>query len=255
HANRGWALLQQSQHEEAFQHFREALRLDPQFSMARQGLVASLKTRYRAYRFLLGFFLWMSRLSPADQWALVGGGVAANVLLLILTREDALPLLRPLIWPVLLAFLGFGILTWLADPLFSLCLRLDSSARLALSPNQVAASNGVGVCLLAGLLAGLAWLLTRSPAALAGAVSLGLLALPVAGAFGCPPGWRRNIMAGYIAGLTAAGLCGVGVMALRGELQGGVHAGLGFFLIMLSCFGSFLSGWLTIILIALRRGR
>ena len=53
----------------AFDHFREALRLDPELQWARQGIVEAMKARNPLYRPILGFFLWISRLSDKAQWA------------------------------------------------------------------------------------------------------------------------------------------------------------------------------------------
>ena len=73
HANQGWALLHAGQPRQAQEHFREALRLDPGLDWARSGIVESLKARNFVYRWMLAWFLWMSRLSPQGRWGLVMG--------------------------------------------------------------------------------------------------------------------------------------------------------------------------------------
>jgi len=68
HANQGWALLHHGDHRQALEHFREALRLDPELDWARAGMVEALKARNVIYRVMLRYFLWMARLSAKAQW-------------------------------------------------------------------------------------------------------------------------------------------------------------------------------------------
>ncbi len=44
HANQGWALLHRGDHERALEHFREALRIDPELEWAR-GRASSRRSR------------------------------------------------------------------------------------------------------------------------------------------------------------------------------------------------------------------
>src|SRR5262249_51238586 len=64
HANQGWAMLHAGQPQQALEHFREALRLDPGMEWARAGVVEALQARNFVYRWMLAWFLWMSRLTP-----------------------------------------------------------------------------------------------------------------------------------------------------------------------------------------------
>ena len=73
HANQGWTLLERGEPKKALEHFREALRLDPDNDWARQGIVEALKARNVIYAVMLKYFLWMSRLSGRVQWAIILG--------------------------------------------------------------------------------------------------------------------------------------------------------------------------------------
>jgi tetratricopeptide (TPR) repeat protein len=53
HANQGWTLLERSEHTRAMEHFREALRLDPELDWARAGIVEALKAKHLVYRMML----------------------------------------------------------------------------------------------------------------------------------------------------------------------------------------------------------
>ena len=63
HANRGWTLLHGGDHARALEHFREALRLDPELAWARRGIVETLSARGPVIRLLLRYFLWMQRIA------------------------------------------------------------------------------------------------------------------------------------------------------------------------------------------------
>src|SRR5947199_251490 len=71
HANQGWTLLHASEPRRAMEHFREALRLEPNHQWARAGIVEALKARVFLYRWLLAYFLWMARLSGRAQWGIL----------------------------------------------------------------------------------------------------------------------------------------------------------------------------------------
>ena len=207
HANLGWMLLEQRQPDKAMEHFREALRLNPQFEWARAGIVEALKARHFVYRWMLMYFLFMAKLSGTAQWAIILGGYFGQRFLS--EAAAANPELRPFVLPIIVAYVVFALLTWLASPLFNLLLRLSKFGRLALSEEQIFASNCVGGCLLAAVLALGLWLATGSALALFGALYLGLLTLPVSVVFNCPAGWPRQAMTAYV-----VALLGVAALAL-----------------------------------------
>jgi hypothetical protein len=206
---------------------------------------------------MLRYFLWMSRLSSRAQWGVILGGYVGNRLLSGLARSN--PDLAPWLLPARILYVAFALLTWTADPLFNLLLRLNRFGRLALSRQQVIASNWIGVCLLLALLAlaGCFALGFDTPCLLA-AVVFGFLLLPLAGTFKCAAGWPRKSMAVYTAVMAAAGL-GALLLDFAGSIpvagaantSGPASAGLlGMFLL-----GAIGSGWVANILIAQRPRR
>jgi tetratricopeptide (TPR) repeat protein len=257
HANHGWACLQKGDTSQALEHFREALRLDSEFAMARHGIVECLKTRYLVYRMLLRFMLWMAGLSKPWQWALIIGGAVAYVTLLVLAEEGVGP--ARFIWPILFVYLAFGVLTWIADPLFNLLLRVDRFGRLALTPGQRQASTWVGACLAgAALLAGVA-ALTGLLSVWMAAGLCGLLALPVTGIFNLPPTRPRRMMAIYTIVVALLGIAGLVLLALQppetddGLSKAATRSYLTFILLGASVLGTFLSGGVALVLLAVRR--
>jgi hypothetical protein len=110
-----------------------------------------MKARNPLYRPLLRAFLWMGGLEGKAQIGLVLGLFVGSRVLRGLAR--ARPELAPFIFPVLGIYAGFVLLTWIAEPLFNLLLRLDRFGRHALSREQIVASNWLGADLAVGLAA------------------------------------------------------------------------------------------------------
>ncbi len=159
------------------------------------------------------------------------------------------PALAWLTLPILILYLGFVFLTWTAQPLFDLLLRLNRFGRLALSREQVFASNLVGGVLLVGLGGLGAAVLSGNKGFLF--VGLGglLLSLPVAGIFHCEKGWPRTAMAIYAGGLAVAGVLALLVAVTSGEEgASGVAVGLGVVFLL----GTLYSGWVGNILASFR---
>jgi tetratricopeptide (TPR) repeat protein len=215
HANQGWTLLEKGESKKALEHFREALRLDPENEWARGGIVEALKARNVIYAVMLKYFLWMSKLRGGAQWAVILIGYFGYRTLSKLSESN--PALAPWIFPVLILYIAFALMTWLAYPLFNLLLRLNRFGRLALSREQVVASNWVGLCAL-GTVIGLAgcvvvgtnslWLIV--------AMVFGFLLLPVAGTFKCSSGWPRKTMAACSIALAVLGLLILARFAMLG---------------------------------------
>jgi hypothetical protein len=103
---------------------------------------------------MLSYFLWSSRLGARYQWALVIGTYFGSRTLSQMAANSSGPKL--LWWIVLGTFYGFIYLTWTAQPMFNLFLRMDRFGRYVLSPDQHVASNWFGGLFLGALVA-LAW--------------------------------------------------------------------------------------------------
>ena len=210
HANRGWTLLHQGDHKKALEHFREALRLDPELDWARAGIVEALKAKNPIYRVLLRYFLWSGNLSPGAQWGIVIGGYLGFRGLSSIAASN--PAAATYIRPVLIAYVVFAIMTWLADPLFNLLLRLSKFGRYALSKRQTWASNVLGTLIAGCAASAIAGLATGNFAWFVLAIALGGLTLPAAGCFRLAKGWPTNAMVAGTGVLALAGLSAAGLM-------------------------------------------
>jgi tetratricopeptide (TPR) repeat protein len=247
HANQGWALLHAAEYARALEHFREALRLNPQSEWAREGMVEALKARHLVYGLMLRYFLWMSRLSGKAQWAVLLGGYFAYRVLRDVARHN--PGLAPWITPLLFAYGIFALMTWIADPLFNLILRLNRFGRLVLDGEQIRSSNWLGGLVLAALLSLAAGLTTGHPAGVLGALVFAATALPMVAIWRCRPGWPRKAMAAYTGGVGLTGLLGI---ALAAAAPG---SSLSVTVVTVAVAGAVLSGWPANILIAVRPKR
>jgi tetratricopeptide (TPR) repeat protein len=210
HANQGWALLHGGQHERALEHFREALRLNPQLAWAREGVVEALKARNPIYWVMLRYFLWMGRLGGGARWGLILGVYFLNRL----ASGAALqyPEFAPILLPLSLLYTLFVFLSWTARPLFNLLLRFSRLGRLALSDEDLVASNWVAACLAAAVGALGAGVFLAEPLFLTAAFNAFMLIVPVAGVFSFPAGRRRLFLSLYTAGLA---LIALGSLLLR----------------------------------------
>jgi tetratricopeptide (TPR) repeat protein len=253
HANQGWTLLEKNQPKQALEHFREALRLDPQNEWARRGIIEALKARNFIYAVMLRYFLFMSRFSRRGQWGIILGAYFGNQILRGLAAAN--PSWAPWILPIRILYVVFALMTWIASPLFNLTLRLSRFGRMVLSRDQIIANNCIGLVLLLALLslAGCLKYGFNSPWLL-GAMMFGLLLLPVAGTFKCPPGGMRVFMAVFTGIIAAAGIGSVVLFLLSGNRQDADSIrGLGALLFSVSLLGAIASGWIVNILLLRRR--
>lgn len=135
HLSMGWAQLEEGDHKRALEHFREAVRLDPNNEAARAGLVEGLKARYWFYRQYLKFAFFMEGLNSKLRWALVIG---------LIVIANVLPALAPY-------YLGFVFFSWFSGILFNSLIRLNPYGRYALTEDQILYSNVFSALLIGGL--------------------------------------------------------------------------------------------------------
>lgn len=204
HANKGWALLNQGKPREALEHFRESLRIDPTSDYAKAGIVEALKARNPIYRLMLAYFLWMARLSNGARWGVILAGYFGQRILSSIARSN--PALAPWIFPIVVIYIVFVLMTWFAYPLFNLLLRFNKFGWYALSRDQRAASNWFGACLAVFAAAVVAYFVWDSLVALTvGMVAVGL-ALPLVTIYSCDVGWPRQGMTAFAAAMALVGV-------------------------------------------------
>lgn len=214
HANQGWVCLERGQATEATEHFKEALRLDPELEYARAGIVESLKARNFVYRWMLFYFLWMAKLPSQTQWGIVVGGFVGYQVISRLSRAQ--PEWAPFLFPLLVAYGIFALMTWMAMPLFNLFLRFSPVGRYALSADQRRGANLLFVGLVfTAVVFGVGLVFATPTRALVAALYAILIAMPAGLVYMCDEGWPRNWAWGIVAGLTLLGLPGIVALAIH----------------------------------------
>jgi tetratricopeptide (TPR) repeat protein len=180
-AGSGWTRMHAGQIRAARAEFEQALALDPSLPWAKQGLVLALKARNPVYALLLRFFLWFSGLPTRTRTsALIGGLLAYNFLRRTARTE---PELKPFITPLLIAYAGFVVLTWLADPLLNLVLMARPEGRRLLTPDEKRGAVLVGACLTLAALLGVTAAFTQWKNAGMSAFGVGFTSFAVTAAY------------------------------------------------------------------------
>lgn len=233
HAGRGWAALQRGAGgDEAAQHFRESLRLDPTSGYARSGLFEALRSRTPGYRLVRRHGRRLRVASTYLRFAALASAGGVYVLL----RQGVE--LHPLLWAAaaapVAAYLLLVLLSWAAEPLADWSVRRDPMGPALLTPEQNAAARAVVLVLAVGLGSAAITAATGSAAAMRGALATLPLVIPVAGTFQCPAGWPRRLMGAYTLALFLAAAAGVLTPGTAGLAMAGVAA-----------IGGALGGWLV----------
>ncbi len=179
HVNAGWSALQAKDQRRAEMHFREALRLDSESAMAREGLIESFRARSLFYRLYLSYCFFMQRFTGGKQWMIILGiyvcyQVARNVLK---TFSPAIAGVLVLLW------LGLVLWVWLAPGIGNFLILLDRSARLALKKSERLQGIAVGGGLFGGLLLGLTGYLVDYYPLMLGGLGIVISTVPASLAF------------------------------------------------------------------------
>lgn len=230
HANAGWSALQRGQHREAEMHFREALRLNPDFDSAREGLLNSFRARSPIYRGYLSYCFAMQRLSAGSRWAVIIG-------LYVLARF-ASRLKGGFGLAIMAIYFLFVLWVWVARPFGNLMLLFDSFARHALRRNEKIEAAVVGGALCVGILALAAGMAVDSGLTLTAGIGLIAMSFPLALTFTNDSKFG-SILFGTIGAVTLLGTVLCLVSALVPALD--AIAGSIFFA---GCIGSLISTWL-----------
>ncbi len=188
HAMRGWTHMQNGNHRQAQDSFREALRLDPTYEFARTGMIQALNNDRLLFRLVYRFYSFVGRMGKSAQWAIILGLFFGMRLLRTLANQY--PAMQPYVTPISVLYLAFCLLSWIANPLFNTFLRFHPFGKFLLSNKQKWASNLVAVCILIGVAGGLMQLVRGDfPGAIVMLLAPVFLTLPVSTAFEVDEGW------------------------------------------------------------------
>jgi hypothetical protein len=141
----------------------------------------------------------MSRLSGGAQWGIIIGLWVVQRVLRAAAEKN--PELGAFVWPILVVYLAFVVLTWLSTPLFNLMLRFDRFGRYAPVRRPATRANLVAGCAGSGtVMAAVAWG-TGNPRLYFVRGPVRLLAVSRSAIYGVPAGWPRRAMWTYSAAM------------------------------------------------------
>jgi tetratricopeptide (TPR) repeat protein len=216
HANQGWTALHRNDHRQALEHFREALRLDPNNQWAREGMIAALKSRYFLYRIMLRYYLWMSTFRKRGQWFItIGLWVGYEILLQV---QQSSPTLAPYIIPLLVLYVLFAWSTWVADPLFNFTLLLNKFGRHLLDRQRIIGAILVVAGGLFGIFLALLALITGHDGFFVFALFAAAITLSIATVSRCPTNASLWTMTAYTALFTLLGLAAIPLLPFNKDL-------------------------------------
>ena len=221
HAGLGRVAASRGHADAAVESFREALRIDPNDAWARQGLLEALRARYPVYGVFLRWLEWTRRLSGRTRTGLFIG----LYFLFRMAGKSLRDAEGPLQWVLLLfviVYILFFLMTWVADPLFNLLLRMRPEGRLLLTKEEIAASNLVGAALGASVLSGAAALVLHS-IHMAVAAALFFVSVPaLTMLFGIRRRYLRILAGTGFVLLLLFGLAGVAAMGTKESREWGI---------------------------------
>lgn len=223
HANIGWGLLEKGDHKKALEHFREALKINPNFDYAKAGLVEGLKSRYWFYRVFLKYAFWIGNLKGKAQWAVILGlYFGIRILRGIADSNENLAMF---LTPIIVLYTIFAISTWIIGPLSNLFLRLNVYGRYALTKSEIISSNFVGIALSIGLLGALGLLFQNDFVFLMIAIFGVSMMIPLSSMLNPSKKQSQYVLITYTALLAAVGIGAIVLNYFKGEdsVLGGVY--------------------------------
>ncbi|HEY9784551.1 MAG TPA: tetratricopeptide repeat protein [Candidatus Obscuribacterales bacterium] len=197
HANKGWILFRQGKADEAADHYREALRLNPNSRWAREGILEALKARNPLYYPCAFITLWVSDLDRR-----------ASLFFIVLLV--CIPPLRAMMF-VLFLF------SYLARNLFNLLLMTDPFGKRVLNEHEKGTATVCGAWLAAVIsdLLLFQFFVGQTETFSLSLVFLGLVALPLLRIFDVIKGRRRIVMIAWSLLASSMGLYVVAAATMR----------------------------------------
>jgi len=200
--------------DEANRYFREALKLDPNFTYAQSGMLEALKANNIFYRLFLQYSFWMGNLTSKYQWGVIIGFFIGFRLLRALAagNENLRPYLTPII--ILLALIMFS--TWIITPVSNLFLRLNKYGKHLLGKQEKMSANFVGISFLIFISGLLAYMLLGDEKYLPVAVFGFAMMLPCSSMFS--PSKNKHALVIYTIAMALVGLGSIFITFQSGEI-------------------------------------
>jgi tetratricopeptide (TPR) repeat protein len=150
HATIGWNYLERGNHKKANSHFREALRISPNYESAKMGLKESLKSIFFPYKIVVLFSLWMSEKTKNFRWIfLIGIYILFRIVRSVAATNETL---KPFLLPLILLYFLFIAFTWIANPLANFFLLFHKDGKYSLTKSESTIGILVVTVLISGIL-------------------------------------------------------------------------------------------------------
>ena len=130
HANLGWSYLEKGEREKSIDHFHQALRIDPEFEWAREGVMTAMKSKNIIYRTLLKYFFWIGKKKQAHQQTLMFGLFIGYIVLLQMSYT------YPVLDYFVYGYLVFALSTWFNEPFFTSIMYMSKDGRMILRERE-----------------------------------------------------------------------------------------------------------------------
>ena len=149
HTNFGWHFMEQGKHKTARDHFRQALRINPNNNRARQGYKESLKANLPPYRWMLMFSLWLANKSKKARWSII---IVIWLAVQLLSRVQGNDTVTLLVYSVLALYMLFVVFSWVGTSIANGILLLNKEGKFVLTTREKYVAVGVCTCVLAAIL-------------------------------------------------------------------------------------------------------
>jgi len=133
HANAGWSHLENNNITKAATHFKEALILDPNLEIARNGMVTTIKSRNKIYNLYLRYVFWIANKSEKNQWFFIIGIYLIYRFSVKLLSANGLTFIAI---PIIILYLLFALGSWIMDPLSNMLLIFDKYGKYLLDKKE-----------------------------------------------------------------------------------------------------------------------
>ncbi len=150
HTNYGWHHLEKGRHKEAATHFKEALRINPNYAYAKQGYKSALKSRLIFYRWMLQSNLWLAQQNKRLRLGMIFG-----IWLLVagINTAGEHSHLQYVCYTVMLLYFVVVVFSWIGSSVANLYLMTTPHGRYILTHQEKWSARMVGALLLCSIIA------------------------------------------------------------------------------------------------------
>jgi len=149
HATVGWNHLEKGRHKDAANHFREALRIDPNYQNAKTGLKEALKSKIPPYRWLLQYSFWLRNKGKQFRWIFLLG-IFSGVQIINYFKEQRSDFAN-IGWFVVGLYAIFAAASWVINPLANIFLLAHKEGKYALTNSEKWNAISFTLCVLGGI--------------------------------------------------------------------------------------------------------